>query len=57
MKERTKVKFEDTDIATGNRNVIHGTIEAFNGDYVFVVGSDNKFYKVFYNELTYVGRV
>jgi hypothetical protein len=54
---RTQVKFTDTDLHTGKNNVIYGTIESFNGDYVMVVGSDNNFYKVHYSNLTYVGRV
>jgi len=54
---KTQVKFTETDPYTHKNTVIYGTIEAFHGDYVFVIGADNKFYKVFYSELTYVGRV
>jgi len=54
---KTQVKFTETDIHTNVDTVIYGTIEAFSGDYIFVIGADNKFYKVFYSELTYVGRV
>lgn len=54
---RTQVKFTDTDLHTGVSRDILGTIESFNGDYVLVVGNDNKFYKVFYKDLVYIGRV
>lgn len=54
---RTQVKFTDTDTNTGKIFTITGTIEAFQGDYVFVIGNDNKFYKVFYGQLTFVKRI
>lgn len=54
---KTQVEFEKTDIHTGNVTKILGTIEHIDDDYVLVIGDDNKFHKVFYQELTYKGRV
>lgn len=54
---KTQVKFTDTDLHTGVEHHILGTIENYDGDYVIVIGGDNKFYKVHYRELTFVSKL
>lgn len=53
----TQVKWQDTDVSTGNKEQYLGTIEHIDGDYMFVIDQKGKFHKVFYQELTFVGRV